>query len=93
MSKEGEESPLTADIKYNNGWSPVDGSGEAFQEGPMFSMKVESYEEFHPKANRKVGITQSAPMGGRMVKQVSWIEPGRGALTKPSFIGNTTYRN
>jgi len=41
-------------------------------------MNVESYEEFYPKRNRKpTGITQSAPMGGRMVKPVSILKSGR----------------
>ena len=44
---------------------------EGFEDGgQMFSMNVERYEEFYPKGVRNSGITQSAPMGGRMVKQV-----------------------
>lgn len=56
------------DQKWSGG-TPTEGLYKEESE-PLFNMTV---EEFRPPTHRHIGITQSAPMGGRTTKVVFYL--------------------
>ena len=56
------------DQKWSGG-TPKEGLYQEESE-PLFNMTV---EEFRPPIHRHIGITQSAPMGGRTTKVIFYI--------------------